>query len=75
MKDIIFKGCATAIVTPFDENNNIDFNELKKIINFQIDNNVNAIVVCGTTGEASTLSKEEREELIKYCIKHLIICC
>ena len=69
MKDIIFKGCATAIVTPFDENDNINFDELKKIVDFQIDNKVDSIVVCGTTGEASTLSKEEKEELIKYCVK------
>lgn len=69
MKDIIFKGCATAIVTPFDENDNINFEEFKKLINFQIDNKVDGIVVCGTTGEASTLSKEEKEELIKYCVK------
>jgi len=69
MKDIIFKGCATAIVTPFDENDNINFDEFKKLINYQLDNKVNGIVVCGTTGEASTLSKEEKEELITYCIK------
>lgn len=69
MKDVIFKGCATAIVTPFNENNNIDFDEFKKIVNFQIDNEVNGIVVCGTTGEAATMSAEEKEELIKYCVK------
>lgn len=69
MKDIIFKGCATAIVTPFNENNNIDFDEFKKIVNFQIDNGVNSIVVCGTTGEAATMLTEEKEELIKYCVK------
>lgn len=69
MKDIIFKGCATAIVTPFDENDNINFDEFKKLINYQLDNKVNGIVVCGTTGEASTLSKEEKEELITYCVK------
>lgn len=69
MKDIIFKGCATAIVTPFDENNNINFDEFRKLINYQIENNINGIVVCGTTGESATLSKEEKEELIKYCVK------
>lgn len=69
MKDIIFKGCATAIVTPFDENNNINFDEFRKLVNFQIDNKVDGIVVCGTTGESATLSKEEKEELIKYCVK------
>lgn len=69
MKDIIFKGCATAIVTPFDENDNINFDEFKKLVEYQIDNKVDSIVVCGTTGEASALSKEEKEELIKYCVK------
>ena len=69
MKDIIFKGCATAIVTPFDENNNVNYEEFKKIVNYQIDNGVNGIVVCGTTGEAATMTKEEKEELIKYCVK------
>ena len=69
MKDIIFKGVATAIVTPFNQNNKIDFDEFRKLIEFQIDNKVNAIVVCGTTGEASTLSNEEKEELIKYCVR------
>lgn len=68
-KDIIFKGVATAIVTPFDEENKINFDTFKKLIDFQIDNGVHGIVVCGTTGEASTLSCEEKEELIKYCVK------
>lgn len=68
-KNIIFKGVATAIVTPFDEENKINFDEFKRLINFQIDNGVDGIVVCGTTGEASTLSCEEKEELIKYCVK------
>lgn len=69
MKDIIFKGCATALVTPFDEKNEVDFDEFKKLINFQIDNKINAIVVCGTTGEAASLTLEETQELIKYCVK------
>lgn len=69
MKDMIFKGVATAIVTPFNEKDEINFDEFKRLIDFQIDNSVNAIVVCGTTGEASTLSKEEKLELIKYCVK------
>ena len=69
MKDVIFKGCATAIVTPFDKDDNINFDEFKKLIDFQIDNKIDGIVVCGTTGEAATLSKEEKEELIKYFVK------
>lgn len=69
MKKIIFKGCATAIVTPFDEENKINFDEFRKLVNFQIDNGVNAIVVCGTTGEEATLSNEEKNALIEYCVK------
>lgn len=69
MKDVIFKGCATAIVTPFDDEDKINFNEFRRLVNFQIDNGVNGIVVCGTTGEAATLSKEEKQALIEYCVK------
>lgn len=69
MKDIIFKGCGTAIVTPFNNDNKIDFDEFKKLIDFQIDNGVDAIIVCGTTGEAATLSVEEKQALIEYCVK------
>jgi len=69
MKKVIFKGCATAIVTPFDDENKVNFDEFRRLINFQIDNKVNAIVVCGTTGEGATLSKEETKALIEYCVK------
>ena len=48
--------------------NEINFDEFKKLIDFQIDNGVNSIVVCGTTGEASTLSCEEKEELINILV-------
>lgn len=69
MKDIIFKGVGTAIATPFDEYDNINFDEFKKLVEFQIENGVNAIIVCGTTGEASTMSQEEKQDLIKYCVR------
>lgn len=69
MKNTIFKGCATAIVTPFDDENKINFDVFRKLVNFQIDNGINAIVVCGTTGEAATLSNEEKNALIEYCVK------
>lgn len=65
---MIFKGAATAIITPFDDNNNINYNKLKELIDFQILNNIEAIVVCGTTGESSTLSLEEKKELIKFTV-------
>lgn len=67
MKKIIFEGCGTAIVTPFTEDG-VNFEEFKKIIEFQIENSVDAIIVCGTTGEASTMTKEEKEETIKFAI-------
>ena len=68
MKDIIFKGVGTAIATPFDEYNNINYEELKKLLEYQIENGVDAIIVCGTTGEASTMTKEEKQSIIKYCV-------
>ena len=56
MKDLIFKGCGTAIVTPFTEDG-VNFEEFGKLIEFQIQNNVDAIIVCGTTGESATMSE------------------
>lgn len=69
MKERLFKGVATAIVTPFNEKNEINYDQFKRLIDFQIDNGVKGMVVCGTTGENSTLKCEEKEELIKYCVK------
>ena len=68
MKKILFKGCATAIATPFNENG-VNLEEFKKLLEFQIKNNVDAIVVCGTTGESSTMTKEEKIETIKCAIE------
>ncbi len=69
MKDIIFKGCATALVTPFDENGNVDFEELRKLIEFQILEGVDALLICGTTGESATLSTEEKKEIIEFSVQ------
>ena len=66
-KKIIFKGCGTAISTPFTEDG-INFPELKKLIEYQIAGGVNAIIVCGTTGESATMTEEERKETIKFTI-------
>lgn len=57
-------GCYTAIVTPFKKNLDIDYNGLRENIRFQIDNGIDGIVPCGTTGEAATLSMEEHEKVI-----------
>lgn len=67
MKKIIFKGCGTAIVTPFDDNG-INFTEFKKLIEFQIKNKVDAIIVCGTTGESSTMTLDEKKQAIKFTV-------
>ena len=69
MKDIIFKGCATALVTPFDENGNVDFEELRKLIEFQILEGVDALLICGTTGESATLSTEEKKEILEFSVQ------
>lgn len=62
----LFLGVATAIVTPFNIKGEIDYNALKNLIEFNLQNKVKAIVVCGTTGEASTLSYQERTSVIKF---------
>ncbi|MBP3255028.1 MAG: 4-hydroxy-tetrahydrodipicolinate synthase [Clostridia bacterium] len=67
MKDIIFKGCGTAIATPFTENG-VNFEEFGKLLEFQIQKGADAIIVCGTTGESATMTDEERKQTIKYAI-------
>ena len=67
MKKIIFKGCGTAISTPFT-NDGVNFDEFGKLIEFQISEGVDSIIVCGTTGEASTMTATEKKETIKYAI-------
>ena len=68
MKKVIFKGCGTAIVTPFTESG-VNFEEFGKLIEDQIKNKVDALIVCGTTGEASTMTTKEKEETIIYAIE------
>jgi 4-hydroxy-tetrahydrodipicolinate synthase len=67
-KDLIFRGVATALATPFDENG-IDYLAFAKMIEFQLKNGVDALVVCGTTGESSTLSDSEKREIIEFAVK------
>ncbi len=64
----IFKGAGVAIVTPFKENGSVDFEKFAEQIEFQIKHATDAIIVCGTTGEASTLSHEEHLAVIKFCV-------
>ena len=67
-KMAIFTGAGVAIATPFDQNYNVDYESFGKFIDFQVENGTDAIIVCGTTGEASTLSHEEHLAVIRYCV-------
>ena len=71
MKKPIFTGSGVAIVTPFKEDMSVDYGRLEKLIDFQIDNGTNAIIICGTTGEASTQPTEEHLATIERCVKHV----
>ncbi len=63
----VFKGAAVAICTPFLSNGDVDYDKFREQIEYQIENGTDAIVVCGTTGEASCLSHEEHLDCIKFC--------
>lgn len=64
----IFTGSGTAIVTPMNADGSVNYESFRKLIEFQIANQTDAIIVCGTTGEASTLTHEEHLDVIKYCV-------
>ncbi len=68
MKKILFKGCGTAIATPFDENG-VNLKEFEKLLENQIQNKVDSIIVCGTTGEASTMTLQEKLSTIQTAVK------
>ena len=68
MKKILFKGCGTAISTPFDENG-VNLKEFERLIEDHIQNKVDAIIVCGTTGESSTMTTEEKKLTIECAVK------
>jgi 4-hydroxy-tetrahydrodipicolinate synthase len=64
----IFKGAGVAIATPFKANGEVNYEEFEKLIEFQIENGTDAIIVCGTTGEAATMSEKEHMDVVKFCI-------
>ncbi|MBR2338664.1 MAG: 4-hydroxy-tetrahydrodipicolinate synthase [Clostridia bacterium] len=68
MKNTIFTGIATALITPLTENG-VDYDALARLIDWQIDEGINALVICGTTGEASTLTDDEHREAIRFAVK------
>jgi len=63
----MLKGAITAIITPF-KNGRINYSKMEELIEYQIENNIDGIVVCGTTGESSTLSEQEKKKLIKFTV-------
>ena len=69
MKNTLFTGAGIAIITPFNENGSINYERLGEMIDYQIENGTDAIIICGTTGEASTMSDEEHLECIRFAVK------
>lgn len=69
-KKIIFTGIATALITPF-KGQGIDFDKLGRLIDWQIEEGIDALLVCGTTGECSTMSDEEHKSVIEYAVKRV----
>lgn len=66
---MLFKGSGVALITPFNNDLTINYEKLEELINFHIENNSDAIIVCGTTGEASTLSTNEKKDIIKFSVE------
>lgn len=69
MKNTIFTGAGVAIVTPMNADGSINYEKLGELIEFNIENGTDAIIICGTTGESSTMTDEEHVECIRYAVK------
>jgi len=67
----MFKGTYTAIVTPFGTNNEVDHEKLRELVNFQIEEGIDGIVPCGTTGESPTLTMDEHEAVVRTVIEEV----
>ena len=71
MKEPIFTGAAVAIITPMNEDGTVNYDEFAKLVDWQLENGTDAIVICGTTGESSTLEVDEHIECIRWCINYV----
>jgi 4-hydroxy-tetrahydrodipicolinate synthase len=69
MKPVLFTGAGVAIITPFNEDQSVNYDRFAQLVEDQVKNGTDAIVVCGTTGEAKTLSTEEHINVIKLCVE------
>lgn len=67
----IFTGCATAIATPMNADGSINYEEFGRLIDYQIENGIDGLVICGTTGESATMTDEEHVEVIRYGIERV----
>lgn len=66
----VFTGAGVALITPMKANGEVDFVKLEELVNYQIENGTDALIICGTTGEAATLTHEEHLECIKACVEY-----
>ena len=64
----VFTGAGVAIITPFKDNGEVNYEKFAEMVEYQIENGTDAIIVCGTTGESSTLTHEEHLDVIRYCV-------
>lgn len=71
MSKTIFTGCATAIATPMKADGSINYEEFGKLIDWQIENGIDGLVICGTTGESATMTDDEHREVIRYGIERV----
>lgn len=69
MKKIVFKGSGVALITPMHADGSVNFDTLDKLIEFQLENQTDAIITCGTTGESATMSDADREAVIKFTVE------
>ena len=67
----IFTGAGVAIVTPFHEDGKVNYEQLQSLVEYQIENGIDSIIICGTTGESSTLTEEEHKDVIQACIEYV----
>ena len=70
MKKTLFTGSCVALITPFNENG-VDFNKMEELIEWHIKEGTDAILICGTTGEASTMPDEEHKEVVRFAIEKI----
>ena len=64
----MIKGAYTALITPFKENMKVNYSKLEELIEYQIGNEIDGLIICGTTGESATLSISEKKKVIKFAI-------